>query len=123
MAKIIRVFGKADSFDIELTRVGKLWEVDVPPDLVDGVYAVQLVAINEFGESGIWTGELFMCNGTCCINFVDQPYRLWVKVKKYDTQISKKHNNSIEVIKPLQYTIQFYKRLSTRIIKHKELHI
>ena len=83
-AKVIRVFGKADSFDIELTPNGDRWEVDIPPDLTDGVYAVQLTAINEVGDEAHWVGELFMCNGVCCINLVDYAYDMRIKVKEYD---------------------------------------
>lgn len=80
MAKIIRVFGKADSFDIELSDKGGHWEVDVPPDLVDGVYAVRLTAINEFNEVSYWIGELFMCNGVCAIKFTESPYNVSIVV-------------------------------------------
>ena len=44
---IIRVWGMADSFDIEFTRTGGTsWKCEVPPDTSDGVYAVTLYAMN-----------------------------------------------------------------------------
>lgn len=78
--KIIRVWGKADSFDIEFTHLGGTrWEANVPPDTTDGQYAVEIWAMNEFKETTYWTGELYMCNGVCCIKFFKQPYQMWFK--------------------------------------------
>lgn len=65
MARVIRLFGKADSFDIEFSRKGEKWTVDIPPDMTDGVYAVQLTAVDENGDTAYWVGELFMCSGIC----------------------------------------------------------
>lgn len=123
MAKIVRVFGKADSFDIELTKQGGHWIVDVPPDLVDGVYAVQLTAVNEFNEVGHWVGELFMCNGVCRIKFSDVPYeftisgdsheysspcRLNIIVKEYDIKFTEKYNVEIrKKLKKALYPVEF----------------
>lgn len=123
MARIIRVYGKADSFDIELTREGGHWIVDVPPDLVDGVYAVQLTAVNEFNQVGHWVGELFMCNGVCRIKFSEIPYeftilsdsdgyssacRLDISVKEYEAEFTE--NYRVELKKKLNrsmYPVQF----------------
>lgn len=78
--KILRVWGKADSFDIEFNyESGTRWKCSVPPDTKDGQYAAEIWAINEFSELAYWTGELFMCNGVCCLRFDDSPYRIWVK--------------------------------------------
>lgn len=81
--KIIRLWGNADDFDIEFKNEGGIWKVDVPPDFTDGVYAVTLHALNEFYESATWVGELFMCNGACCIKIHFAPYQVWFKVKEY----------------------------------------
>lgn len=88
-AKIIRVFGKADDFDIELSRKGKKWEVDIPPDMTDGVYAVQLTAIDELGESAYWVGELYMTDGVCCLKINEIPYRVKVRKSEYETKTEK----------------------------------
>lgn len=78
--EIIRVWGKADEFDIEFTHQGGTrWTCKVPPDTVDGQYAVELWAMNILGETTYWTGELFMCNGICHLNIFDAPYRIWLK--------------------------------------------
>lgn len=79
--KILRVWGKADSFDIEFTHEGGTrWKCSVPPDTKDGQYAAEIWAVNEFGELAYWTGELFMVNGVCCLRFDDSPYRIWVRM-------------------------------------------
>lgn len=79
--KIVRVWGRADSFDIEFTHEGGTrWKCSVPPDTKDGQYAVEIWAVNEFGELAYWTGELFMVNGVCCLRFDESPYRIWVRL-------------------------------------------
>lgn len=92
MAKIIRVWGKADSFDIELTKKGGRWEVNVPPDLADGVYAVALTAMDSLSKATYWAGELFMCNGICCMNIeasnYDITFRKTVNKAQYPVQLS-----------------------------------
>lgn len=89
MAKVIRVFGKADAFDIEFSRKGEKWTVDIPPDMTDGVYAVQLTAIDSVGESAYWTGELYMVDGVCCLKINELPYRVKINPKnQYDTHFS-----------------------------------
>lgn len=78
--KILRVWGKADSFDIEFTHIGGTkWKCSVPPDVKDGQYAVEIWAISKFGDIAYWTGELFMCNGICCLRFNERPFTIWVK--------------------------------------------
>lgn len=72
--KIIRVWGKADNFDIELSEKGGRWVCTVPPDTADGQYAVELHAVNLFGETAYWTGTLYMCNGVCHLEIKEVPY-------------------------------------------------
>ncbi len=86
-----RVWGKADSFALEFNYIGdEQWETTVPPDTKDGVYAVELWAINGAGELGHWTGELFMCSGVCCVRIFSQPYQIWFKAKKHQITIDKR---------------------------------
>lgn len=65
--EIIRVWGRADRFDIEFSRIDinrdDQWEVSIPPDLSDGQYAVEIHAINRAGYTDFWTGILYMANG------------------------------------------------------------
>lgn len=83
MTDIKRVWGKADEFSLELKYVGgEQWETTVPPDTKDGIYAVELWAINGIGELGHWTGELYMCSGVCCVRIFRQPYQIWFKPKR-----------------------------------------
>ncbi len=77
---IIRLFGHADNFDIEFThKGGTTWLCEVPPDTSDGVYAVELWAVNELNEVGYWTGELYMCNGACHLKIERPKYGVWFK--------------------------------------------
>lgn len=78
-AEILRVWGKADSFDLEFThKGGTKWVCSVPPDTVDGHYAVEVWAINALGQTAHWTGELFMCNGVCHVELFSLPYQIWL---------------------------------------------
>ncbi len=79
-SQIVRVWGKADSFDIEFTyEEGIRWECSVPPDISDGVYAAEIYAMNTLGETAHWCGELFMCNGICHLEIKDSPYMIWLR--------------------------------------------
>lgn len=77
--KIVRLFGKADNFDVEFTRDEKSgwWYCYAPADTKDGQYAAQFCAVNEYGETAYWTGELFMCNGVCHCEMHESKYRVW----------------------------------------------
>jgi hypothetical protein len=115
MAKPIRVFGKADSFDIELTPNGEKWEVDIPPDMTDGVYAVQLTAISIIGEKAHWVGELYMTNGVCCLNITETPYSIKFRSKEYQMNFHKNeygvsYHSSVEVDFWKNYIVQIKKR-------------
>ncbi|MCM1544860.1 MAG: PF13754 domain-containing protein [Ruminococcus sp.] len=84
-ARVVRLYGKADNFDIELKRdESGWWSCDVPPDMSDGQYAVELHAINEYGESAYWTGELFMCSGVCHLEIKEQKFVIWFQPKKFE---------------------------------------
>lgn len=86
--KIIRLYGKADSYSIEFTNMGGgIWQTNIPPDLTDGQYAVTLTALNEAGEQSTWTGILYMCEGVCCMKFNDSPYQMWVSAKEYTVSL------------------------------------
>lgn len=97
MAKIVRVYGKADSFDIELIRKGDIWETEIPPDMTDGVYATELTAIDVNGESAFWAGELFMVDGVCCMDIEPLPYRIGLKVNEYSVSIYPELHTEIKV--------------------------
>lgn len=91
MTDVKRVWGKADNLSLEFKYLGReQWETTVPPDTKDGVYAVELWAINGAGELGHWTGELFMCSGVCCIKIFQQPYQIWFKKKGYQITFDKR---------------------------------
>ena len=71
---IVRCWGEADSFSLEFTQGadGK-WRANVVPDFEDGQYAVQLFAMNDIGAIGIYTGMLYMYDGTTCLHINDEP--------------------------------------------------
>jgi len=81
--KIARVWGKADSFDIEFThKGGTRWSASVPPDYNDGVYACEIWALNEYGETAYWAGVLFMCDGVCCIDIKQSGFQIWIQPRR-----------------------------------------
>ncbi|MBQ4347286.1 MAG: hypothetical protein IJC39_02425 [Firmicutes bacterium] len=68
---VIRVWGRADSFDLEFTLLPNgIRQAIVPPDTKDGQYAVQIFAMNEAGQTGSWTGILYMSGGICDIRLM-----------------------------------------------------
>lgn len=76
--KIVRLFAKADRLELEFTHEGgTIWMAKVPPDTQDGIYAVELTAVNEIGETAFWTGELYMCGGECKAQFESADFVLW----------------------------------------------
>lgn len=115
MANIVRVYGRADSFDIELTRNGEKWEVDVPPDLTDGVYAVQLTAVNDAGETAHWVGELFMVGGVCCLRLDEVRFRTRLSKKGYTVNLSS--GSCPELRPPTEYAVSFSARRAVQVRK------
>lgn len=118
MAKVIRVYGKADSYDIEFSRVGDKWEVDVPPDMTDGVYAVQLTAIDEVGEFAYWVGELYMVGGVCHLKINELPYRVRLKSKGYETEFHKRKYDI--ACRSSSFAVDFDKRYTVQVKKRKQ---
>lgn len=79
-AVITRVWGRADTFDIEFSeRTDGKWYINIPPDLTDGQYAVELYAQNSYGERAYWTGILYMHNGRACLHFNKKSCTLWLR--------------------------------------------
>ena len=82
-SKIIRVWGKADSFDIEFVHIkGGIWSCQIPPDTKDGQYAAEIHAVNEYGETAYWTGILYMCGGVCHLEIMAQPFTFWLSERR-----------------------------------------
>ncbi len=122
MARVIRLFGKADSFDIEFSRRGEKWEVDIPPDMTDGVYAVQLTAVDGLGETAYWVGELFMCSGVCHLKIERRRKKCLLSAESYGLKASPKHRTGISRQK---YELCFSENLrmlfSAEARKHRRL--
>lgn len=118
MAEVIRVYGKADSYDIEFTPNGDKWEVDVPPDMTDGVYAVQLTAIDELGDYAYWVGELYMVGGVCHLKINELPYRVRTKPKGYETEFHK-HKYYFSC-RSSSFAVDFNKKYSVQVKKRKQ---
>lgn len=82
-ADIIRLWGTADKFEIEFDKndaTGQ-WDVTIPADLEDGHYVVELFAMNEYGETGYWTGVLFMLQGRPHIHIQPPRYVIWCRAE------------------------------------------
>ncbi len=111
MAKVVRLFGKADNFNIEFSRKGRVWKTDIPPDMTDGVYAVQLTAVDELGETAYWVGELFMCSGVCHLK-IDRMYAgCLFSAESYRLTVSPVHHTELSV---QEYSSTFSKKLGIR---------
>ncbi len=124
MAEIARVYGKADDFDIEFTKAGDRWAVEVPPDLSDGRYVVRITAVDILGNTCYWIGELYMLNSVCHMSirrhrtgcfFSAERYRmktsvpnsLRLSVRKYDTEFRRNLCMLFRVEERKQYELRF----------------
>ena len=68
--EVLRIWGKADRFDLNFVRVGgDVWKADLPADLTDGQYACVLHAVDTHGGEAIWSGILYMHNGIATLQF------------------------------------------------------
>jgi hypothetical protein len=83
---ITRVWGKADGFALELTRSGGKWVIAVPPDVSDGQYAVELHALSSGGETGMWTGILYMSGGVC-VRLEFERFAGWLQPERYCAEL------------------------------------
>lgn len=91
-ADIIRVWGKADSIDLELKIDNGRWICNLPPDLIDGQYAVQLFAMRGNGSVGMWTGILYVADGIACLHLKQEKYSLWLNREQITLTLIQKKN-------------------------------
>lgn len=92
--EIVRVWGRADSFDIEFKNVGGRWICRVPPDTDDGQYACEINARNAAGKTAFYTGILYMCSGICHLELKTKETRL--ECEEHAVKFSAKHEIFIE---------------------------
>lgn len=68
VSEIVRMYGSADEHELEFSPTpAGVWEVFVPPDVTDGMYIVEIFADAKNGEQAYWTGVLYLCQGTPCL--------------------------------------------------------
>lgn len=74
---IVKVWGKADLHNLIFTKTDpssdKYWEVSVPPDMEDGMYATELWAENDIGKRGKWIGMLYITDSKVIWMYVSDP--------------------------------------------------
>lgn len=82
---IVRVWGVADSFALNYKKgTDGLWRAQVPADLDDGTYAVDIFAENRIGKVAHWTGFLYMRQGAACMHLNNKLYVFWLGVTAYN---------------------------------------
>ncbi len=58
---ITAMHGHCDGFEVTYTKVGEgFWQAEVPADLSDGKYVVDIYAVDTTGYIAYWTGILYM---------------------------------------------------------------
>lgn len=58
---IVAMYGHCDSFDVTYTKIGEnFWQAEVPADLSDGKYVVDIYGVDTTGYIVYWTGILYM---------------------------------------------------------------
>lgn len=79
---ITRVWGTADSYSMEFSRVGdtEQWAFSgLPIDLTDAQYAVSIWAENDAGDIGYYAGILYINHGSYLMRMIPQKFVLWKK--------------------------------------------
>ncbi len=75
---IVEMYGRCDNYDITFSQnTAGLWETRVPADYEDGMYVVEIYALDETGLIIYWTGILYMCDGRVVfLELAEDPYRV-----------------------------------------------
>jgi len=76
---VTRLWGKADSFELVFSPIGELWQTEVPADLEDGQYVVELYCEDDGGNRAYWTGILYLNKSECVkVRIVADKFKLWL---------------------------------------------
>lgn len=77
---VTKVWGKADRFELVFSNLGNdNWAANVPADLEDGQYVVELHCEDEEGNRAYWTGILYMSNSeNASVRIVADKFKLWM---------------------------------------------
>lgn len=86
---VTRVWGKADSFELVFSPLGDgLWNADVPVDLEDGQYIVELYCEDQSGSRAYWTGILYLNNSEQVrVRIMADKFRLWFEADYVDAEL------------------------------------
>lgn len=82
MDNIVRVWGTADSYSMEFSRIGNTnrWAFKgLPIDLTDAQYAVSIWAESDAGDVGYYAGILYINHGSYVMRMIPQRFVLWRK--------------------------------------------
>lgn len=79
---VTQVWGKADSFELVFSPLGSSnehWQAEVPADLEDGQYAVELYCCDDSGNTAYWTGMLYLNNSAAVrVQIIGDTFKLWL---------------------------------------------
>lgn len=77
---VVRVWGKADSFELVFSRSRDCkWQAVVPTDLEDGQYAVELYCEDKGGSQAYWTGMLYLNKSESVeVYIVSDTFKIWL---------------------------------------------
>lgn len=115
--RIIRVWGRADEFELEFVPSPEgNWRANIPADLSDGQYAVEIHAYNNFDESTYWTGILYMCRGISCMHLDISDITFWLKSTRLKCCLSEEHRVNIILLKR-EITMKLVDERTVMIIK------
>lgn len=58
---IVSMYGHCDDFDVVYAKTdNNLWQTNIPADLSDGKYVVEIYGVDNTGYIAYWTGILYM---------------------------------------------------------------
>lgn len=112
---ITKVWGKADKYKIQFQKIDpsddSYWEVSIPPDMEDGMYATEIWAENSLKIIAHWVGMLYITNSKLVWMYVSDPnYEATLKedyIFEYITTDSPMYMSTWIIDGRLEYCVKF----------------
>ena len=122
---ITKVWGKADKYRIQFQKIDpsndSYWEVSIPPDMEDGMYATEIWAENSLKITAHWVGMLYITNSKLVWMYVSDPnYEAALKeddIFEYITTDSPMYMDTWIIDGRLEYCVKFRNEEAEKCLK------
>lgn len=91
---VVSLTGTVDSVPVIFTRTEDgLWTTVVPPDLTDGMYIIELTAVDDAGNQTYYVGKLYVWQRVITeFEIIEQPYIHKLLSEKYIVNCNEKYD-------------------------------